>query len=95
MIPNTKFIKNEPVRTLEDDEGVVQEIFISYPTISGLADCSRPQVHYQVTLDRNWSELYFEEELCDIRQQVLGLDLHPEDPEDDGMDYWYSEIYEK
>ena len=57
MIPSTKFIKNEPVRTLDDDEGVVSEVFISYPTISGLADWTAPQVHYLVTVDRNRADL--------------------------------------
>ena len=95
MIPNTKFIKNEPVRTLDDDEGVVSEIFISYPTVSGLVDWTSPQVHYQVTLDRNWSEIYNEGELGDIRQMVLDIDLNPDQYDDDDSEYWYSEIYEE
>tara|TARA_Y100000590_G_scaffold461615_1_gene623616 strand:- start:862 stop:1143 length:282 start_codon:yes stop_codon:yes gene_type:complete len=93
MIPSTKFIKNEPVRTLDDDEGVVSEVFISYPTISGLADWTAPQVHYLVTVDRNRADLYMEGELSDIRQMMLDLDLDPID--DNDADYWYSEVYEK
>ena len=95
MIPNTKFIKNEPVRTLDDDEGVVSEIFISYPTVSGLVDWTRPQVHYQITLDRNWSEIYNEGELCDIRQMVLDIDLNPDYGDDVDPDFFYTMICEK
>ena len=63
--------------------------------MSGLVDWSSPQVHYQVTLDRNWSEIYNEGELGDIRQLVLDIDLNPDQYDDDDSEYWYSEIYEE
>ena len=39
-IPPTKFMKNDPVRNLNGIEGIVTEVFISYPTLCGLADWS-------------------------------------------------------
>ncbi len=68
-----KFIKNEAVRTQANEEGIVTEIYVSYPTITEFTDLSVPEFHYQVMLDRGWC-LFFEEELCDIRQLLLDLD---------------------
>ena len=73
MIQSSKFTKNEAVRTIDNEEGVVTEIYVSYPTITQYTDLSAPEFHYQVMLDRGWC-IFFEEELCDIRQLLLDLD---------------------
>ena len=72
-IPPTKFMKNDPVRTLDGIEGIVTEVFISYPTLCGLTDWSRPQTHYRVSLGLNMTHLYEDGDLNDPRQGELDL----------------------
>ena len=67
----SKFKKNDPVRNLNGNEGIVTEIFISYPTLNGLADWTAPQVHYLVSFGVNKSKLYGDGDLTDIRQLEL------------------------
>tara|TARA_B100000959_G_scaffold215806_1_gene227254 strand:+ start:2690 stop:3004 length:315 start_codon:yes stop_codon:yes gene_type:complete len=68
-IPPTKFMKNDSVRNLNGIEGIVTEVFISYPTLCGLADWSKPQTHYRVSLyGLNMTYLYEDGDLTDPRQ---------------------------
>jgi hypothetical protein len=69
----SKFMKNDHVRNLNGIEGIVTEVFISYPTLCGLADWSAPQVHYLVSFGENKSKLYVDGDLTDIRQGELDL----------------------
>jgi len=86
-------MKNDHVRNLDGNEGVVTEVFISYPSLCGLADWSAPRVHYRVTLGPNSSKLYDDGELTDIRQ--MEMDLRPtitawENGAADEGDYWWN-----
>ena len=68
-IPPTKFMKNDHVRNINGIEGIVTEVFISYPTLCGLADWSKPQTHYRVSLyGLNMTYLYEDGDLTDPRQ---------------------------
>ena len=69
----SKFKKNDHVRNLEGLEGNVTEVFISYPTLYGLADWSAPQIHYRVSFGINKSNLYVDGDLTDVRQGELDL----------------------
>ena len=74
-IPPTKFMKNDPVRNLNGIEGIVTEVFISYPTLCGLADWSKPQTHYRVSLyGLNMTYLYEDGDLTDPRQGEFKLE---------------------
>ena len=72
-IPPTKFMKNDHVRNLHGAEGIVTEVFISYPTLCGLADWSKPQTHYRVSfgLKMDMTYLYDDGDLTDPRQGEL------------------------
>ena len=86
----SKFKKNDHVRNLEGIEGIVTEVFISYPTLNGLADWSAPQVHYRVSFGVNCSNLYVDWELNDIRQGQLDLGdyIWPGNGAANEEDYW-------
>ena len=96
-IPPTKFMKNDPVRNLNGIEGIVTEVFISYPTLCGLADWSKPQTHYRVSfgLKMDMTYLYEDGDLTDPRQGELKLDngstITAQDPAAKYEDYheWY------
>jgi len=74
----SKFNKNDQVRDLDGHEGIVTEIFISYPTLNDIADWSSPQLHYRVSFGIDNSVLYVGGELTDIRQ--MEFDLGPSFP---------------
>ena len=86
----SKFKKNDTVRNINGNEGIVTEIFISYPTLNGLADWAAPQVHYLVSFGVNKSKLYVDGDLTDIRQLELDLGSTITDLADwaDEEDYW-------
>ena len=74
-IPPTKFMKNDHVRNLDGIEGIVTEVYISYPTLCGLADWSKPQTHYRVSLGLNKGyKLYEDGDLTDPRQGEFKLE---------------------
>ena len=90
----SKFKKNDHVRTLDGIEGIVTEVFISYPTLNGLADWSAPQIHYRVSLGLNMTHLYEDGDLNDPRQGELDLRSAVSDwgiaaSEEDYWSKWY------
>ena len=90
----SKFKKNDTVRNLDGYEGIVTEVFISYPTLCGLADWSKPQTHYRVSLGFNNTHLYEDGDLTDPRQGELDLGLTITDwgiaaTEEDYWSKWY------
>ena len=78
-IPPTKFMKNDHVRNLDGIEGIVTEVFISYPTLCGLTDWSKPQTHYRVSLGlkTDMTYLYEDGDLTDPRQGELKFEKVP------------------
>jgi hypothetical protein len=89
-IPPTKFKKNDHVRNLNGIEGIVTEVFISYPTLCGLTDWSRPQTHYRVSFGLNMTHLYEDKDLTDVRQMELdfGSTSWPGNGAANEEDYW-------
>ena len=93
----SKFKKKDPVRNLGGNEGIVTEVFISFPTFTGtniLANWLAPEIHYLVTFGVNCTELYAEKDLTDIRQGELDLGLTITDwgiaaSEEDYWSKWY------
>ena len=75
MIPPTKFQKSDLVVDMDNKEGVVTEVFVSYPTTVNLANWANPVIHYKVKhLVHNGtptSDLYLGGELTDARQTQL------------------------
>jgi len=49
ILPPTRFAKADKVLDHEGNEGIVTEVFVSYPARDNFADWTKPAIHYQVT----------------------------------------------
>lgn len=86
ILPPTRFDKADRVLDHEGNEGIVTEVFVTYPARGDFADWTKPAMHYQVCffggdLDQNLSfpgpptitatRLHLEGELTEASQTQL------------------------
>jgi hypothetical protein len=71
ILPPTRFDKADRVLDFEGNEGVISEVFVSYPSRGNFADWTKPEIHYQVTFFNGPKRLHLEGELTDWVQTQL------------------------
>ncbi len=76
LLPPTRFEKADKVRDHDGNEGIVSEVFVTYPARGDFADWTKPSIHYQVTFFGSGptitaTRLHLEGELTDSVQTQL------------------------
>ena len=71
ILPPTRFTKADKVLDHEGNEGLISEVFVSYPARGTFSDWTKPTIHYEVTYFNGPKSLHLEGDLTDSIQTQL------------------------
>ena len=71
ILPPTRFNKADKVLDYEGNEGLISEVFVSYPARGDFSDWTKPTIHYEVTFFDGPKRLHLEGDLTDTMQTQL------------------------